>query len=239
DNDEKCKTLVFLSGLTCTHENFIQKSGALKKAAELKLVLVCPDTSPRGLGIPGEDDSYDFGSGAGFYVDATEENWSKYQMYSYIVSDLLGVASGVCGNIDTDRVGVFGHSMGGHGALTIGLKNPGLFKSVSAFSPIVNPIACPWGVNAFKGYLGEENQEAWKAYDAVELAKTYSGPPLQILVDCGTEDNFLKQGQLLVERFKSTGNIAVETRMQPGYDHSYWFIQTFIDDHLMWHSNKL
>ncbi|EGF78255.1 hypothetical protein BATDEDRAFT_30493 [Batrachochytrium dendrobatidis JAM81] len=235
--------LYFLSGLTCNEDNFITKAGAIKKASQLGLALICPDTSPRGLGIDGEDDSWDFGSGAGFYVNATESKWSRYQMYSYIMHELPELVNAHL-PIDPSRVSIFGHSMGGHGALVCALGNPGHFKSVSAFAPISNPIHCKWGVKAFGGYLGTENKESWKQYDATELASKYTGPKLAVLIDQGSEDSFLQDGQLLPDRFVASANtneshLLVEYRLQEGYDHSYWFISTFVDDHLEFHWKHL
>lgn len=237
----KTPVLYFLSGLTCTHENFIQKANAIQIASEMGIALVCPDTSPRGISIPGDDDSWDFGQGAGFYVDATEKKWAPYQMYSYIVKELPGVVNDLV-NVDHSKVGIFGHSMGtllltssgGHGALIIGLKNPEIYKSISAFAPIANPIASKWGIKAFTGYLGAD-VESWKHYDASELVKTYSGPKRNVLVDVGSDDNFANQGLLLCESLKPTQHVGVELRVQQGYDHSYWFIQTFVKDHIKFH----
>lgn len=180
----------------------------------------------RGLNIEGEEESWDFGSGASFYLDATVDKWKNYQMYSYITKELPEIVASLV-MVDMDRLSIFGHSMGGHGALTIALKNPGRFKSVSAFSPVSNPIECAWGQKAFAGYLGANDKEAWKAYDATELVKLYNGPRLDILIDCGLNDNFHKQGQLLCANFDAVENhnVQVNLRMQSGYDHSYYFIQ--------------
>ncbi|KAJ3296019.1 hypothetical protein HK104_002050 [Borealophlyctis nickersoniae] len=239
NESQRFPVLYFLSGLTCTEDNFIQKAGAARKAAQLGIVLVCPDTSPRGLNIQGEEDSWDFGTGAGFYVDATEPKWKNYRMYSYVTDELPKAVNSSL-PVDPSRVSVFGHSMGGHGALITALKNPGKYKSVSAFAPIANPTECEWGKKAFGGYLGSANKEAWKAYDASILLKSYAGPPLKILVDQGAQDSFLKD-QLLVEKLKHANNskAEVELRMQEGYDHSYYFIQTFVDDHLEFHAKFL
>lgn len=232
--------LYWLSGLTCTEENFIFKAGAQRVAAELGIAIVTPDTSPRGLNLPTEADSYDFGTGAGFYVDATEAPWSQgYRMYSYITQELFGVVAAEF-PVDAARVGIFGHSMGGHGALTIALKNPDRYKSVSAFSPINAPMRCPWGVKALSGYLGTE-QKSWRAYDATCLLEDagWSGPA--ILVDQGMDDQFLA-AQLKPELLRDVcerKQIALDLRMQPGYDHSYYFIATFIEDHLRFHAKNL
>ncbi|KAI8913177.1 S-formylglutathione hydrolase [Entophlyctis helioformis] len=237
----KLPAVYFLSGLTCNEDNFITKAGAIRTASRLGLVLICPDTSPRGLNIEGDSASWDFGVGAGFYVDATEPKWSKYQMYSYITAELPEI---VAQNlpVDPSRTSIFGHSMGGHGALICALKNPGQFKSASAFAPISNPINCAWGKKAFTGYLGEA-QESWKAYDATELARGYRGAALSVLIDQGGEDSFLKDGQLLPDNLVSAAShnalLSVDYRLQPGYDHSYWFISTFVDDHLEFHAKHL
>ncbi|EFN80517.1 S-formylglutathione hydrolase isoform X2 [Harpegnathos saltator] len=233
----------WLSGLTCTEANFSEKAGAQKYAAEHGVLLVIPDTSPRGLNIPGEDDSYDFGTGAGFYVDATCEPWKKnYRMYSYITKELPALINQEFPTLP-DRQSIMGHSMGGHGALICALKNPGQYKTVSAFAPISNPTQCPWGKKAFSGYLGEtEDNITWKEWDSTELAKKYNGPPLDILIDQGKEDQFLKQGQLLPENLLNTAKdngIALVLRFQEGYDHSYYFIATFIEDHFKHHMKFL
>ena len=232
--------LFWLSGLTCTEENFVAKAGAQRIAAELGLALVAPDTSPRGLKIPGEDESYDFGSGAGFYVDATEAPWSRgYRMYSYITQELFTLVAGTF-PVDAARVGIFGHSMGGHGALTLALKNPDRYKSVSAFAPICSPLRCPWGEKAFSGYLGAD-RAPWREYDATALIEDrgWAGPA--ILVDQGTGDQFL-DGQLkpeLLAKACGEAGVALDLRMQQGYDHSYFFIATFIEDHLRFHALNL
>ena len=232
--------LYWLSGLTCTEENFIIKAGAQRAAAELGLALVVPDTSPRGLAIPGEDASYDFGLGAGFYVDATEPPWSGgYRMYSY-VTDELPKTMATSFPIDGARTGILGHSMGGHGALTIALKNSDRYRSVSAFAPICSPMRCPWGEKALTGYLGSDRR-AWRAYDATALIEDrgWRGPSL--LIDQGTKDPFLERElkpELLSEACRRAG-IALELRMREGYDHSYFFIATFIEDHLRFHARHL
>ncbi len=231
--------LYYLAGLTCNEETFMIKAGALRLAAELGLILVAPDTSPRGLNIPGEDDAWDFGTGAGFYLDATAEPWARnYRMYSYVVDELPSV---VAANfpIKADRAGIFGHSMGGHGALTIALKNPDRYRSVSAFAPISNPVAVPWGEKAFGNYLGPD-RSAWAAWDASLLmrAKPYPG---DILVDQGMADQFLA-GQLHPEALEAAAQASGQSltlRRHAGYDHSYWFIQSFIADHLRWHAERL
>ncbi len=231
--------LYFLSGLTCTEENFMAKAGAQRYAAEYGLMLVAPDTSPRNTEIVGEDDEWDFGTGASFYVDATEKPWrSHYQMYSYVVQELPAL---IAANfpIQPDKQSIFGHSMGGHGALVCALRNPQFYKSVSAFAPITAPMRCPWGQKAFSRYLGI-NQETWRGYDASELIKhtQYHSP---ILIDQGTADKFLAE-QLLPEVFEEAC-IAVKQpltlRYQDGYDHSYYFIASFIADHIRHHAIAL
>jgi S-formylglutathione hydrolase len=234
--------LWYLAGLTCTEETFMVKAGAQRVAAELGLALVAPDTSPRGVPLPGDTDTWDFGVAAGFYLDATEAPWSRhYRMYSYITRELAQlVESGF--PVDPKRQGIFGHSMGGHGALVIGLRNPDRFRSISAFAPISAPMHCPWGQKAFTGYLGPDRGH-WKEYDACELIRGLPGvggrPP--ILVDQGLADAFLEQ-QLMPERLeqacKDTG-YPLTLRRQPGYDHGYYFISTFVEDHLRHHARAL
>jgi S-formylglutathione hydrolase len=236
---EPLPVLYYLAGLTCNEETFMIKAGALRLAAELGLILVAPDTSPRGLNIPGEDDAWDFGTGAGFYLDAAAEPWARnYRMYSYVVGELPSV---IAANfpIKADRAGIFGHSMGGHGALTIALKNPDRYRSVSAFAPIANPVAVPWGEKAFGNYLGPD-RSAWSAWDASLLmrAKPYRG---DILVDQGLNDQFL-EGQLHPEALEAAAKASGQSltlRRHAGYDHSYWFIQSFIGDHMHWHAERL
>ncbi|XP_022253420.1 S-formylglutathione hydrolase-like isoform X2 [Limulus polyphemus] len=239
--EKKVPVLYWLSGLTCTEQNFIQKAGAQRYAAEAGVMIVCPDTSPRGVNIEGEDDSYDFGSGAGFYVDATEEKWKNhYKMYSYVTKELPEIINGNFPALPHCQ-SIFGHSMGGHGALICALKNPGKYCSVSAFSPICNPMECPWGQKAFTGYLGKD-KETWKEYDATHLVKKYQGPPLTILIDQGKDDNFLKEGQLLPDNFVAActeNKMPVILRMQETYDHSYYFIATFVEDHIKHHLEYL
>jgi S-formylglutathione hydrolase len=232
--------LYWLSGLTCTEENFIVKAGAQRIAAELGIALVVPDTSPRGLGIPGETASYDLGVGAGFYVDATRSPWAEgYRMYSYVAAELPELVAAAF-PVDPSRAGICGHSMGGHGALTIALKNPDAYRSVSAFAPICSPMRCPWGEKALAGYLGDD-RAPWREYDATALIgdRGWSGPPL--LVDQGTADPFLdtqlKPG-LLAAACRER-NVPLELRMQDGYDHSYFFIASFIEDHLRYHARHL
>jgi S-formylglutathione hydrolase len=233
--------LFYLSGLTCTEDNFTSKAGAQRYAAEHGIMLVAPDTSPRGEGVPDEADAWDFGIGAGFYVDATEAPWSThYRMYSYVTQELPQL---VRANFPArgDRMGIFGHSMGGHGALVCGLRNPELFQSISAFAPIAAPSQCPWGEKAFVGYLGGD-RTAWAAYDATELVKTYARSDRTLLIDQGSADSFLAQGQLLPEVFEAACRAAgqpLTLRMQPGYDHGYFFIASFVGDHIAHHAAVL
>jgi S-formylglutathione hydrolase len=231
--------LYFLSGLTCTHENFVVKAGAQRMAAELGLVLVAPDTSPRGDDVPDAPDDYDFGKGAGFYVNATQEPWSRhYQMASYVQEELPSLIADHF-PVMAERQGIFGHSMGGHGALVAHFSHPQRFRSVSAFAPIVAPTQVPWGQKAFPRYLGDD-EAMWQAYDACALVRRQP-TPASILVDQGDADTFLSE-QLrpeLFERACSEAGQALTLRRQPGYDHSYFFIATFIDDHLRWHAQAL
>ncbi|KAL8701768.1 MAG: hypothetical protein Q9224_000346 [Gallowayella concinna] len=231
----KVPLLIYLAGLTCTGDNGAEKGFFQHAASQKGIAVLYPDTSPRGLKIPGEDDAYDFGSGAGFYVDATKDPWSKgYQMYSYITTELPKTVFETFEQVDGSRVSIFGHSMGGHGALTLFLKNPGMYKSVSAFAPIANPSNCDWGKKAFGGYFGEEDKSKWAEHDATELVKKWKGDPLDISIDVGTSDNFYKQGQLLPENLAEAaqGKGKVDVRWQEGYDHSYFTIATFADDHV-------
>lgn len=236
---KKVAVAYWLSGLTCTDQNFATKAGAQRVAAELGIAIVMPDTSPRGEGVPDDaDKAYDFGLGAGFYVDATEEPWSThYNMYSYIVDELPAV---VQKNLPVSPLkSVFGHSMGGHGALTIALNNPDRYASVSAFSPIVSPMRCPWGQKALGLYLGNK-ADAWQRYDTVALIRA-GAKQLPMLVDQGLADNFLAtqlKTELLEAALQDTGYKA-EVRYQAGYDHSYYFIATFIEDHLRFHARYL
>lgn len=236
-SSKKVPALLWLSGLTCTEENFMQKSGAQRVASELGLALIAPDTSPRGAGIPGESESWDFGLGAGFYVNATQAPWSKnYQMYDYVLHELRDL---VMKNfpIDSNRLGISGHSMGGHGALVLGLRNPEVFRSISAFAPIAAPSQCPWGMKALTNYLGPDRAQ-WKQYDSSELLKTTRFRK-EILVDQGTEDKFLKD-QLMPEKLEEAAKnveFPLKFRYQKGYDHSYYFVATFIEDHLRFHAS--
>jgi S-formylglutathione hydrolase len=239
----KVPVLYYLAGLTCTEETFQIKAGAQRRAAELGLMLVSPDTSPRGVPLPGDSDAYDFGVGAGFYLDATQEPWAKhYKMYSYITSELPALIDAHF-PVDTGRVGIFGHSMGGHGALTIGLKNPGgRYRSISAFAPISAPKQVPWGQKAFTNYLGPDQQK-WDQYDATVLISKVKDASRRspILIDQGLADQFLEQQlhpHLLEEAARDVG-YALTLRRQPGYDHGYYFISSFMDDHLRHHARIL
>ena len=235
----KVPALYYLAGLTCTEDTFAIKGGAQRMAAEYGIALVCPDTSPRGANLPGEADSWDFGVAAGFYLDATAEPWARhYRMAWYVGLELPALVEAEL-PIDGRRRGVFGHSMGGHGALVTALRDPGRWHSVSAFAPISNPCAVPWGQKAFGNYLGPD-RAAWEEWDASVLMRRnpYPGP---ILVDQGTTDQFLERElrpQALLDAAGASGQI-LELRMQEGYDHSYWFIQTFMADHLAHHARGL
>lgn len=235
--------LVYLAGLTCNEDTFMTKAGAQRLAAELGLILVAPDTSPRGANVPGEADAWDFGVGAGFYLDATQAPWATHwRMESYLTRELLPLL-GAHLPMDLERVGVFGHSMGGHGALTLALRHPGVFKSVSAFAPIAAPRQCPWGKKAFSGYLGAD-ESTWLAHDASALMAAQTTPPYPggILIDQGLADKFLLENQLLPEVFEAACaqvGQPLTLRRQPGYDHGYYFIQTFMADHLAHHALAL
>lgn len=233
--------LIFLAGLTCTEETFMIKAGAQRMAAKHGLMLVTPDTSPRGAGFPGEDDDWDFGTGAGFYLDATQAPWNKhYRMESYVTQELRNIVTTELPG-DPQRVGIFGHSMGGHGALVLAQRYRDLFKSVSAFAPIAAPTKCPWGEKAFSAYLGSDKSD-WAKYDASLLMEQSSKPfPGGILVDQGLADNFLKE-QLYPEAFEEACAKAgqpLTLRRHEGYDHGYYFISTFMDDHLAFHAEQL
>lgn len=235
----KVPALYWLSGLTCTDENFSSKAGAQRVAAELGLALIMPDTSPRGAGVPDDaNGAYDFGLGAGFYVNATEPPFAQhYQMYDYIVSELPALLEAELPL--TAKRAISGHSMGGHGALVIGLRNSARYSSISAFSPICNPVNCPWGVKAFSGYLGED-KVSWQQYDAA-LLLAKEGSSLPVLVDQGLADNFYPaqlQTDSLISAAQSAG-VAAEIRLQAGYDHSYYFIASFIEQHLRFHARHL
>lgn len=240
---ERVPTLIYLAGLTCTEETFPIKAGAQRLAAELGLALIAPDTSPRGANVPGEADAWDFGVGAGFYLDATQPPWSTHwRMESYLLRELLPLAEAEL-PIDGQRLGLFGHSMGGHGALTLALRHPGRFQSLSAFAPIAAPTRCAWGEKAFSGYLGA-NRAAWNAHDASELmaAQARAPYPRGILVDQGLADKFLAEQQLHPEAFEAACagvGQPLTLRRHAGYDHGYYFIQSFMDDHLRHHAQAL
>ena len=231
--------LVWLAGLTCSEETFAIKAGAQRVAAELGLMLVTPDTSPRATGVAGADASWDFGDGAGFYLDATQAPWAaRWRMESYVTRELPELL-GAHFPWRRDRLGVFGHSMGGHGALTLALRHPGAYRSVSAFAPVAAPMQCPWGVKAFTNYLGED-RSAWAAHDATELVKSGARAPA-LLVDQGLADKFLAE-QLQVDRFEAACRAAGQSltlRRHAGYDHGYFFIASFIEDHLRFHADAL
>lgn len=237
---ESVPLLYWLSGLTCTDENFVQKAGAQRYAAEHGVAILCPDTSPRGEGIPDDPEgAWDFGLGAGFYVNATESPWrDNYRMYDYVVSELPELAAQI-GGVDSDRCSIFGHSMGGHGALVIALRNPDHYQSVSAFSPIVAPGQCPWGEKALGTYLGQD-RDSWKNYDSCELIRA-GAQQLPMLVDQGEADDFLEQ-QLktgLLQEACAEAGYAATIRLQPGYDHSYFFIASFVGSHIAFHARAL
>lgn len=234
-----CPVVWYLSGLTCSHANVMDKGEYRRAAAEHGLIIVCPDTSPRGEGVPDESDNWQFGSGAGFYLDATQEPWRKnYRMYSYLTEELPAIIAAEF-PVAMDRQSIFGHSMGGHGAMTIALNHPGRFRSCSAFAPIVSPSTADWSSGAFARYLGDD-ASAWRSYDAcalVEDGHRFDG----FLLDQGDADGFLETGlrPWLFEEVCKNANIPLTLRMQEGYDHSYNFISTFMDDHLAWHAQRL
>ncbi|MCV2402673.1 S-formylglutathione hydrolase [Marinomonas sp. C2222] len=239
---QRVPVLYWLSGLTCTDENFIQKAGAFRKAAELGLAIVCPDTSPRGTDYPNEHESYDFGSGAGFYINATVEPYSgTYHMYDYVVDELPRLVEEHFPI--TEKRSISGHSMGGHGALICALKNPNRYQSVSAFAPIANPTQCPWGEKAFTGYLGND-KTTWEEWDATCLVKNLIGQlqqGLPLFIDQGESDDFLDEQlkpQALEAACEEVGQ-PITLRRQAGYDHSYFFISSFIEEHLEFHFNAL
>lgn len=236
---EPCPVLWYLSGLTCSHANVMEKGEYRRLAADLGLIVVCPDTSPRGNDVPDELTNWQMGKGAGFYLDATEMPWSEhYRMYSYITEELPALVAEHF-RVDMDRQGIFGHSMGGHGAMTIALKNPDRFRSCSAFAPIVEPSTADWSMPAFEKYLGADTS-AWRAYDACALVADGARFP-EFLIDQGKADGFLENGLrpwLFEEAVKDTG-IGLTLRLHERYDHSYYFISTFMDDHLRWHAERL
>ena len=236
---QRVPVLYWLSGLTCTDENFMQKAGAQRMAAELGIAIVAPDTSPRGPDVPGDPDgAWDFGLGAGFYVNATQEPWARhYRMHDYVVEELPALVERAFPV--TDRRAIAGHSMGGHGAIVCALRNPGRYRSVSAFAPIANPMNCPWGEKAFSRYLGADRRR-WRAWDSCALIAGATGR-LPILIDQGDSDDFLET-QLKPDTLRQAAAAAghpLTLRLQPGYDHSYFFIASFIDDHLHHHAAAL
>ena len=234
----KLPVLWYLSGLTCTHANVTEKGEYRAACAQAGIIFVAPDTSPRGEGVP-DDETYDFGQGAGFYVDATEEPWkANFRMRSYIERELPEIIAAEF-PVDMDRQGITGHSMGGHGALTISLRNPGRFRSTSAFAPICHPLECPWGEKALTGYLGPD-RAAWREYDAVALIEDGARLP-GLLVDQGRADNFLDE-QLkpnLLDHVCRNADMRAQIRLRDGYDHSYFFISTFMAEHIEWHAERL
>jgi len=230
--------IIWLSGLTCTEENFITKAGAQKYLKNTSTMIICPDTSPRGTNLPGEHKNYDFGSGAGFYVNATTEGYKDhYNMYDYITNEIVEILKN---EFKVKKISITGHSMGGHGALVLGIREPDLFESVSALAPIVNPTNVEWGIRAFKGYLGADMEGA-ETYDATELIKSGHRFENSILIDQGTADEFLEKNLKPQNFVKVCGeaNLEVNLRMQEGYDHSYYFISTFIKDHIDFHLTAL
>ncbi|HEY4316001.1 MAG TPA: S-formylglutathione hydrolase [Herbaspirillum sp.] len=243
--DQPVPILFFLAGLTCTEETFMTKAGAQRYAAEHGIMLVAPDTSPRNTGIAGVAEKWDFGDGAGFYLDATQAPWDqRFRMESYLVDELLSLIKeefaahvGSFGN-----VGIFGHSMGGHGALTLALRHPDVFRSVSAFAPISSPMQCGWGQKAFENYLGSD-QETWRAHDASQLMSQRTSPLTpEILIDQGLADQFLRQQQLMPEHFEAAcvkAGQPLTLRRHEGYDHGYYFISTFMQDHVAFHAAQL
>lgn len=238
----KVSGLTYLAGLTCTEETFAIKAGAQRVAAELGMALLAPDTSPRGLAISGEDDDWDFGTGAGFYLDAIREPWSdNYRMYSYVTGELWDLVMSEF-PLDPAKQGIFGHSMGGHGALTLGLKHPELYRSISAFAPICAPSLCPWGQKAFSNYLGDDRSR-WDAYDASVIASNLLDGPQRspLLVDQGMADQFLEE-QLFPESLEAAcrqSGLELTLRRHEGYDHGYYFISSFMEDHLRHHAGIL
>lgn len=241
EDHETVPVLFWLAGLTCTEETFMIKAGAQRWAAQHGIMLVAPDTSPRGTGIDGATADWDFGEGAGFYLDATQPPWStRFRMESYITQELHAIVFAQF-NADAEHVGIFGHSMGGHGALTLALRHPDLYRSVSAFAPVVAPTRCPWGQKAFTHYLGND-RAAWAEHDACELMQRRTNPfPHGILIDQGTEDKFLAE-QLLPQEFATACEQAgqpLTLRLQEGYDHSYYFVSSFMQDHIEFHRKAL
>jgi S-formylglutathione hydrolase len=240
DTDEKVPVLYWLSGLTCTEENFMQKSGVQRFLSKHKIFCVAMDTSPRNLNLPGEKESFDLGEGAGFYVNATQEPWAKhYRMFDYVSKELNELISSKF-NVDSERQGIFGHSMGGHGALVVGLRNPERFRSISAFAPISSSMNSPLGKRALTAYLGKD-QEAWKAYDACELIAE-AEKTLPILVDQGEDDEFYIAKSMrpdLLQEACAKRDYPLQLNMHPGFDHSYYFVASFIESHIAFHARFL
>lgn len=240
NHGERLPVLWYLSGLTCTHANVMEKGEYRAAAAKHGVIIICPDTSPRGEGVADEPDNWKLGCGAGFYVDATEAPWAaNYRMYSYVTAELPALIEREFPMADMSRQSVFGHSMGGHGALISALKNPGRYRSVSAFAPIANPMTADWSKGAFTAYLGTD-EKLWRAYDAVALIEDGARLP-DLLVDQGSADSFLNDGLrpwLLEDACRKAG-IKMTLRMQQGYDHSYYFISTFMGSHIAWHAERL
>lgn len=232
--------VIWLSGLTCTEENFTTKAGAQKYFSKHQLMVICPDTSPRGLNLPNEHENWDFGSGASFYLDATTEGYKEhYRMESYITLEIYELLQSQF-KIPGNRISIMGHSMGGHGAIVLGLRNPETFQSISAFSPVSHPIQSPWGEKAFSGYLGN-NRDTWKNFDSTELIKSGKKHLHKILIDQGLADEFLEK-QLMVNDFESACHVAhqlVEINFRKGFDHSYYFIASFIESHVAFHAKAL
>jgi S-formylglutathione hydrolase len=235
--------IFWLSGLTCTWENAATKSGLCAEAAKHGIAIVFPDTSPRGAGVPGESDSYDLGVGASFYVDAVTPNWRDYyQMATYITKELPAVIFGLTSTLSHSAISIMGHSMGGLGALSLALRNPGMYRAVTAFSPISHPSEAPWGIKAYSALLGEDNKEAWKLYDPTNLIETYRGPSLPITIEQGLADEFLEKGQLRPNDFLEAGaraGIPIIYHGREKYDHSYYFISSFISEAVASHVVEL
>ncbi|KAI9175566.1 hypothetical protein H9P43_006928 [Blastocladiella emersonii ATCC 22665] len=241
DAATKVPALIFLSGLTCNEDNFITKSGACQYAAEHGIALICPDSSPRGVNCKDDKENWDFGEGASYYVDATTAEYSKhYRMYSYVTDEFYKLVIDTL-PIDAKRMSIFGHSVGGHGALTVGLRNVDKFKSISAFAPAANITNCDWGKKAFSRFLGED-QSSWKQYDATEVAKAYAGRDIDVLIDQGTEDFFLTKylhTPVFVEAALANPKLHISYHLRAGYDHGYFYISTFIGEHIAWHAERL